>query len=58
MGLNGLGERGPDGTDVYWVCREGLSPVFSSKKAISSPVRSGTLTGEATRSVGSVAARR
>ena len=35
-----------------------LSPIFSSKKAISSPVRLGTLTGELTRSMGSVAARK
>jgi len=56
--VNGLGEQGPEGTEVDRTCREGLSPVFSSKRAISSLVRFGTATGEATRSVGSVAARR
>ena len=58
MVVNGLGERGPEGTEVDCACRVGLSLVFSSKKAINSPVLLGTLTGEATRSAGSVVARK
>lgn len=48
--VNGLGERGPDGAKVVLACPE---PFFSSKNAISSPVR---LRGVVGRS-GSVAAQ-